>query len=619
MASYMKCKSCLISLILALLSSCGGQNSPVASDGSTVKTVSGGVNTPATGLLTTKVSLKDSLAALYPNGQLPADRVAQAAKDLAQNPAVLHYTAPAPTSKLQGQSFGFASQSMALATDFQPVARFQNTTLFGAYFFSIYDDEIENTLTLNPDWILEGAAFWASLVASDGLSPVHRFRNLFNGSYLYTIYDTERADIVSHYAATYAYEGVAWHARQTQAIGWTPLYRFRNLTNGTYLFTADETEKYLIQIWFSDVFSLEGIAYYVRMDAPIDYTYKLPDTGVKATQCYGAGNNVMIDCTSLEATTLNPMQDGMTGRDVTALDAAEDGKLGFSYSAVLKTVGVEYDKTECVKDNLTGFMWEGKPTTGFRASTNSYTNLGSTGAADAGGYVNAVNSSNLCGHSDWRLPTLQELQSIVDYGVGEPDFGPRVDVVWFPNTASSAYWASSAPSTTAWAINFSIYQGSVFHSFNDNLLKVRLIRGAILPNAFSISPDGQEVADAKTGLIWRRCPEGSNYSAGGCTVANTFTHEAALMHAKAQADGSGLPWRLPNIKELASLVEDGATAFPVINTTVFPSTGGNFWSSTPYIGGYSPWAWYINFTTGDVTKDAGRSNPMLVRLVRAGR
>ena len=276
----MKLKIGLISLLLVLLSSCGGQNSPVASNGSTLKTTSTGLDTIGSKSTSTKVSLMESLAKLYPNGQLPAYRVTQAAKDLSQNPAALTFTAPAPTStsNIQSQKAGIKMQSAALAADFLPVARIQNTTLEGSYFFSIYDVEIENALISHPDWILEGAAFWASIAAGDGLSPVHRFRNLLNGSYLYTIYEGEKASILRDYSRTFAYEGVAWHARQTQTEGWTPLYRFRNLTNGTYLFSAYESEKDAIVANYPAIFVLEGVAYYVRQDEPVDGISCIPPT-----------------------------------------------------------------------------------------------------------------------------------------------------------------------------------------------------------------------------------------------------------------------------------------------------------------------------------------------------
>ena len=185
-------------------------------------------------------------------------------KELAQNPAVLTLTAPAPNTVLGNQIQAQSTiQPQATTANFSPVTRIQNTTLSGSYFFTIYNSERISALVANPRWNEEGTAFWASAIPDTGLNPVHRFQNKINGSYLYTIYDTERANIVANYSATFAYEGPAWYASQTQLAGWTPLYRFRNKTNGTYLFTANEAEKNNIVASYASTFALEGVAYYV--------------------------------------------------------------------------------------------------------------------------------------------------------------------------------------------------------------------------------------------------------------------------------------------------------------------------------------------------------------------
>lgn len=223
----------------------------------------------------------------------------------------------------------------------------------------------------------------------------------------------------------------------------------------------------------------------VPVEVPVS---RLPDTGITASQCYAAGSNALVSCTSAAAIALNSQQDGMTGRDVSSPDNS-DGKLGFSYS----TVG-SYAKTECVKDNITGLTWEGKPTTGLRAASKTYTNFDNTAAAqfwngsayvnltqaqlDAAtntvGYVNAVNASALCGYTDWRLPTADELQGIVDYGVAHP--GPTVDANWFPNTVGWAYWSSSpyvSLAYAAWYVEFG--NGSVHSDYRFDY-HVRLVR-----------------------------------------------------------------------------------------------------------------------------------------------
>lgn len=211
-------------------------------------------------------------------------------------------------------------------------------------------------------------------------------------------------------------------------------------------------------------------------------TGRLNDTGITASQCYQAGSNTLVSCTSAGALALNNQQDGMVGRDVTAIGTS-DGKLGFSYSAV-----GDYAITECVKDNITGLIWEGKTATGTRAGSNTYTNYHSSyygtqaqmdAVTNTYGYVAAVNAAGLCGASDWRLPTPDELQSLVDYGVAYP--GPTIDATWLPNTRgttlSEGYW-SSAPyigeANGAWGVNFGY--GFVGSNFRYNRLAVRLVR-----------------------------------------------------------------------------------------------------------------------------------------------
>ena len=160
---------------------------------------------------------------------------------------------------------------------------------------------------------------------------------------------------------------------------------------------------------------------------------------------------------------------------------SNDAKLTVSrYSLVANDSGGFYDKTECVKDFTTGLVWEGKPASGTRSASNRYTNYDSTSSAqkwvsgttftnptqddiDAStnsiGYVNLVNAgSGLCGFTDWRRPTLDELQGIL-----ASSGNPRIDTGWFSNALIDSYWSSSPHSSnfgvaqpgSAWTVEFS--------------------------------------------------------------------------------------------------------------------------------------------------------------------
>ena len=143
----------------------------------------------------------------------------------------------------------------------------------------------------------------------------------------------------------------------------------------------------------------------------------------------------------------------------------------------------------------------------------------------------------------------------------------------------------------------------------------------ILPVAASAQPyilsaDGSEATDQETGLIWRRCPEGMNWDGSTCAgVAGKFTYEAALRQATAQADSTGIAWRLPNINELSSIIDRNRNN-SAIDPAAFPATPASwFWSASPLVGS-SGFAWYVNFVNG-VINYYYRVHSVHVRLVRA--
>jgi sugar lactone lactonase YvrE len=269
----------LICASIALLAACSSQES-TNTDAAGVNIASKAPNNVANQATETMVvgtspkrDLLANLALAYPGGVLSADRAAAAAQQLAQNPAVLKFNAARSQSLSQSESLApIVPQAANSYTTglYATVQRAQNTTLFGSYFFSIYPSEMSNALATNPTWNLEGTAFHASLGINPGLAPVYRFRNLLNGSYLYTINDGEKDNIIANYSTTFLLEGIAWYASPVPVTGFSPLYRFRNLTNGTYLFSAYEAEKDAIVANYAGIFLLEGVSYYVSQAAPLE-------------------------------------------------------------------------------------------------------------------------------------------------------------------------------------------------------------------------------------------------------------------------------------------------------------------------------------------------------------
>jgi len=122
------------------------------------------------------------------------------------------------------------------------------------------------------------------------------------------------------------------------------------------------------------------------------------------------------------------------------------------------------------------------------------------------------------------------------------------------------------------------------------------------------------VSDPKTGLIWKKCSVGQSYNSvtNGCDgTARTFSWQGALH----QSDSV---WRVPNIKELRSIVE--LSCFnPAINEAVFPDIySGGYWSSSQNAG-FGKNAWIVKFNYGRVqTSTKIFSISYSVRLVRSG-
>ena len=178
----------------------------------------------------------------------------------------------------------------------------------------------------------------------------------------------------------------------------------------------------------------------------------------------------------------------------TASSSARLSVFATRYIEVANASGGTYARTECVKDNITGLIWEGKTASGSRLGSITYTNYddenskqkwvgGITYAnptqteidasTNSMGYKNSVNASALCGYTNWRLPTKEELQGIV-----ASSGSPKIDTAWFPNTQANFYWSSSpyvGDSGFGWLVRFG--DGSVFDSGSRHYSNhVRLVR-----------------------------------------------------------------------------------------------------------------------------------------------
>jgi len=86
------------------------------------------------------------------------------------------------------------------------------------------------------------------------------------------------------------------------------------------------------------------------------------------------------------------------------------------------------------------------------------------------------------------------------------------------------------------------------------------------------------ITDIKTGLMWQKCSLGLTGEASDftCTTGavQSFTWLSALESANSDINYGYSDWRLPNVNELASLIET-ACFTPAINESMFPATSLN--------------------------------------------
>ena len=276
-----------------------------------------------------------------------------------------------------------------------------------------------------------------------------------------------------------------------------------------------------------------------------------------------------------------------------------------------------------VKDEVTGLTWQKtyeKPTFGgmyYWAETQTV--------------VDNLNKQNYGGYNDWRVPTIKELYSLWNTNAGWPYIDTNYfDIIYTDeqDLSHAIFWSSDkytgvmgnisgAPGAEpgaelAFGVNFGTGHIKAYSISVGPKHFVRCVRGNLAygGNLFQNNSDGT-ISDLATGLMWPQADNGSG-----------MDWEHALAYAQAQNTANYLghnDWRLPNTKELQSLVDytrspyatNAANVGPAINVlfscTGILNDGGKadypyYWTSTSAIsnptGTYAN-AWYVAFGTAE--------------------
>jgi uncharacterized repeat protein (TIGR01451 family) len=300
-------------------------------------------------------------------------------------------------------------------------------------------------------------------------------------------------------------------------------------------------------------------------------------------------------------------------------------------------------------DNLTGLMW----------TRDGNRPLASKQWPAAVDYVVAMNSGiGLCGHTDWHLANVNELESLTN--VEQTNLATWLNGQGFVNVQSNWYWSSTrSTSTSAWIVRMSnngmgsTSKGGWWYVFPVRESSTVSTAPAPVPKTGQTTSDRTgDDGDVQAGIAWPSPRFTITYcgSTGPCASqvsdcdsnastdivtdnltsldwsrnANLFV--SALPWMQAVSNGYTLTlcgetdWRLPNRKEIHSLTDASETnpalqsGHPFIN--VQGETNQYYWSSTTYSNTTSL-AWHYYMYWG-VFYDRTKTAPHYIWPVRGG-
>ncbi|MGB3225408.1 MAG: DUF1566 domain-containing protein [Desulforhopalus sp.] len=267
---------------------------------------------------------------------------------------------------------------------------------------------------------------------------------------------------------------------------------------------------------------------------------------------------------------------------------------------------------ELVRDNATNLIW-------LRNSCPSEYPLSWQEGLD---FIEEMNRKAIHGRTDWRMPNRRELRSLVDHSSKKPVLTNGHP---FYNVFLGWFWTSTTAVIApryAWYIH--LEGGRMFYGNKDGYYWVWPVcgtsdtlastgasrcydeQGSIRPCSES-RQDGSLVLgvrwpkprfiQAKLGVVDRLT--GLTWHAKALVGKPADSWNQALDTVRSYAEQTGLPWRMPSINELESLV-DASTHTPALPLEQpFLDVAEAYWSSTTS-GFETDWAYVLYLNKGAV-------------------
>ncbi|MEI6347062.1 MAG: DUF1566 domain-containing protein [Bacteroidota bacterium] len=283
-----------------------------------------------------------------------------------------------------------------------------------------------------------------------------------------------------------------------------------------------------------------------------------------------------------------------------------------------------------ITDNVTGLIWQKDMGTKITFSK---------------AFIKA-DTMTLGGYSDWRVPTIKELYSLIKFtgqSGGTTSIKKYIDTVYFnqpigdttigERVIDAQTWSSTQykgltmnGDSTVFGVNFIDGRIKGYPKYlpgsgntNPNSMYFRMVRGNTNYgiNHFVNNNDGT-ISDTATGLMWQQADDG---------IARDW--ENALSYAENLTLANYTDWRLPNAKELNSIVDysrspsytNSAAIDPLFIVTSISDPNGvmgqypYFWTSTSHLDGANPYSAGVYFAFG---KAQGKMNGTLLDVHGAG-